>query len=176
VTTILELSDHDIRRATDADVAAIQALFELDPAYFEMKNGAPPRPTEARQLMGLLPPDLTLDHKHLLVIDDARTGVLDIVDSYPDATTWFLGAIFLAPAARGHGLGKRLLDTLARTIRDTGGTALRLIVSVQNPRARRLYDRCGFRMISRLTQTSWNDSLHEVDMLERDVTASQAET
>lgn len=176
MNTILELPDHDIRRATDADVPAIQALFELDPAYFEIKNGAPPRPTEARRLMGLLPPGPSLDHKHLLVIDDARTGVLDIVDGYPDATTWFLGAIFLAPAARGRGLGERLLDALARTTRQAGGTALRLVVSVQNPRARRLYDRCGFRLISRLTQTSWNGSLHQVDMLELDVTASRAGT
>jgi GNAT superfamily N-acetyltransferase len=174
MTAILELPDHDLRRATDADVAAIQALFELDPGYFEIKHGAPPRPTEARALVGLVPVGLSLDRRHLLVIDDARTGVIDLLEGYPDAATWFLGAIFLTPAARGRGLGRRLLDAMAGTTREGGATGLRLIVSVQNPRARQLYDRHGFQPIMRYPQTSWTGSLREVDLLELDVTASRA--
>lgn len=167
----MELSGHAIRRATSADRAAIQALFELDPAYFLMNEGAPPRPTEAHDQFDDLPPDVLPEAQHVLVIDDARTGVLSVVNGYPDATTWFLGLIFLAPAARGHGLGARLLDALADHARAAGGTALRLVVSLANPRARRLYDRCRFLPIARSTRTTWNGTDVEIDVLERDVTA-----
>ena len=170
---ILQLPGHDIRRAALADVPAIQALFERDPRYFLMNEGAHPRPTEAAELARELPPNRTLDHKHLLVVDDARTGVIEVVEGYPDATTWYLGLIFLAPAARGQGLGGQLLDALAEHIRASGGTTLRLAVAVANIGARRLYNRLGFCPIARRVRTSWNGSEIPVDVLERDVTAAR---
>ena len=54
-------------------------------------------------------------------------------------------AIGVAAEARGMGLGGALLDALLALAREHGFRALSLAVDRQNPAARRLYERKGFR-------------------------------
>ena len=65
----------------------------------------------------------------------------------PDA---FLTEIFIAPAARRHGLGARLLDATTRALRGAGAAAVTLLVRPENVAARELYARARFREIPRL--------------------------
>ncbi len=58
-----------------------------------------------------------------------------------------MDGIFVAPEARGQGVGTALLDAVARTARDQGLGTVRLDVIDINPRARALYERCGYRAI-----------------------------
>ena len=54
-------------------------------------------------------------------------------------------AIGVVPEARGRGIGGALLDALLALAREHGFRALSLAVDRQNPAARRLYERKGFR-------------------------------
>jgi ribosomal protein S18 acetylase RimI-like enzyme len=54
-------------------------------------------------------------------------------------------AIGVVPEARGRGIGGALLDALLALAREHGFRALSLAVDRQNPAARRLYERTGFR-------------------------------
>jgi len=65
----------------------------------------------------------------------------------PDA---FLTEIFVAPAARRHGLGARLLDATTEALREAGAAAVTLLVRPENVAARELYARARFREIPRL--------------------------
>jgi ribosomal-protein-alanine N-acetyltransferase len=56
--------------------------------------------------------------------------------------------IATAPAAQGQGIGRLLLDELARSAQDDGAEALLLEVRADNEPARRLYERSGFEVIS----------------------------
>ena len=69
---------------------------------------------------------------------------------YPDFSTHrgepgvYVQDIFLVPAARGTGLGPRLLaEVMAR--QDFGAQYMTLVVSPANPRATLFYNRLGFR-------------------------------
>jgi GNAT superfamily N-acetyltransferase len=64
------------------------------------------------------------------------------MNGFVDAATPVI-AIATTPAARGQGLGTRLLEALAREARRTGFPALSLSVGPSNP-AMRLYARLGF--------------------------------
>jgi ribosomal protein S18 acetylase RimI-like enzyme len=55
-------------------------------------------------------------------------------------------AIGVRPDGRGAGAGRALLDALARAARDAGYARLVLSVDPRNP-ARRLYERCGYRVV-----------------------------
>ena len=67
---------------------------------------------------------------------------------YPSYTAWegacglFLEDLYLAEAARGHGLGRRIMALLARIARDRGWTRIDLRVRADN-RARAFYHRTG---------------------------------
>lgn len=52
--------------------------------------------------------------------------------------------IYLAPAARGRGLGSTLLSAACDWARERGAEVVRLEVNRHNPRARALYERHGF--------------------------------
>ena len=159
---MLKIVGRDVRRA---DAATLQAMFETDPAYFETIEAAPLRPDEGMHVLVERPQVLPPERKHAWII--AGVAVLDVLEGYPDATTWYLGLIFLTPAARGAGLGTQLIEGLCAHVVESGGTALRLAVMLVNPDARRLYDRLGFQYVDRRVRTSWNGAVCECDVLER---------
>jgi GNAT superfamily N-acetyltransferase len=68
------------------------------------------------------------------------TGVTD-----PDEPgTTLLVAMFVAPPARGQGLGARLVAAVVDRARNDGADRVLLHVVETNPGAERLYARCGF--------------------------------
>ena len=48
------------------------------------------------------------------------------------------------PAFRGMGIGSRLIEAAESCARENGCEQLGLSVSIENPKARRLYERCGY--------------------------------
>lgn len=158
------LDGHVVRRVTPSDTARVQALFALDPHYWQHVEGAPLRDTEAAIALDERPPGITLEQKHAFLIDDV--ALLDMLEGYPDAQTWFLGLIFLAPAARGRGFGTTLMRALIDHVRAQGAQALRLAVAVQHPDARRLYERLGFRVIDQRKRTIYTGDVVVLDLME----------
>ena len=161
----MRVTEHD-----SAGIAALQSLLVADPETWALLEGAPPRPDEARELVASRPPGVPPERKLVWITwsPDATTpdGVIDLVDGYPDPRTWYLGLIFLAPGARGTGLGAALLRALAEYARARGGGALRLAVTTANTGARRLYDRLGFGYVARRSRTLWTGATQACDVLE----------
>jgi GNAT superfamily N-acetyltransferase len=55
-----------------------------------------------------------------------------------------LKRMYVAPDARGRGLGRELLAALEALARDLGYTVARLDTGAKQPRARRMYERAGY--------------------------------
>jgi GNAT superfamily N-acetyltransferase len=156
---------HTVRRATAADAPTIQTLLATDPEYFPRVEGAPLRADEALIILDERPPDFPLERKHVFLVDDV--ALLDMLEGYPDARTWFLGLIFLAAHARGRGLGTRLVEATCDHARTHGAAALRLAVATTNPGAERLYKRLGFRFVARRQRTVFTGAVIDLLLLER---------
>ncbi|GAB4356373.1 MAG: GNAT family N-acetyltransferase [Kiloniellaceae bacterium] len=74
-------------------------------------------------------------------------------------STWYVNVLAVLPAHRGQGLGGKLL-TLAEEIgRAEGKTGMSIIVSDGNPGARRLYERCGYRVVAErpMVKEAWRN-------------------
>src|SRR5258708_9827355 len=98
----VHLREYSVRLAEPGDEARLQALLESDPDYFKVIQGAPPRSTEAKDQLSDLPEGKKYDDKFVYAIfdrDDALAALIDLVRAYPDAETWFLGLVFVAPAS-----------------------------------------------------------------------------
>jgi ribosomal protein S18 acetylase RimI-like enzyme len=163
------LREYTVRLAESGDEARLQTLIESDPEYF-MLIGTASRPTEAKDQLRDLPEGKKYDDKFVYVIfdhHDAPIALIDLVRAYPDAETWFLGLLFVAPESRNMGLGARLLDAISAEIKQQGGRALRLGVARANVRARALYDRFGFRFVHERQWVHPSGLTAVIDVLER---------
>lgn len=63
--------------------------------------------------------------------------------------SYYICGMALSPEYRGHGIGARLLTLAEKHARDEGFEKLSLMVFEQNTGAKRLYDRTGYREVSR---------------------------
>ncbi len=63
--------------------------------------------------------------------------------------------LFIAPTFRGHGLGTALMRAVERYARESGSQAVLLHVRNDNPRARALYERCGYTQYDTDADGAW---------------------
>jgi ribosomal protein S18 acetylase RimI-like enzyme len=78
-----------------------------------------------------------------------RMGALALLSRDAENARFLMDGLFVAPEARGRGVGTRLLDAIAAEARARGYREVRLDVVDENPRARALYERRGFRAVAR---------------------------
>ena len=58
---------------------------------------------------------------------------------------WLLNDLFVVPAARGRGVGKKLMDRARKLAEDTGACAIELVTARTNLGAQALYEAVGYR-------------------------------
>ncbi|WP_210530060.1 GNAT family N-acetyltransferase [Rubellimicrobium arenae] len=78
-----------------------------------------------------------------------RLAVLALLSRETENVRFLMDGIFVAPEARGQGVGTRLLDAIAAEARARGYHEVRLDVVEDNTRARALYERVGYRAVAR---------------------------
>ena len=78
-----------------------------------------------------------------------RLALLALLSRDTDNVRFLMDGIFVAPEARGQGVGTRLLDAIAEEARARGYHEVRLDVIEDNLRARALYERKGYRAVAR---------------------------
>jgi ribosomal protein S18 acetylase RimI-like enzyme len=63
-------------------------------------------------------------------------------------STWYVNVLAVLPQFRSQGLGTSLLGLADTTGRALGKSGMSVIVSDHNDGARRLYERCGYRVVA----------------------------
>lgn len=74
-----------------------------------------------------------------------RAGFLALLERDTENERFLMDGIFVAPQARGRGVGSALLRAIEDEARGRGYSELRLDVIDSNTRARDLYERVGYR-------------------------------
>jgi ribosomal protein S18 acetylase RimI-like enzyme len=141
-----------VRAAQPADLPAILPMMVA--FNHEESIAWSPKTGQAALVRLLSSPEL--GHVGLGIHDAAPAGYFiltwgfDLEWSGRDA---FLTELFLSPAARGRGLGKRLLAAAVETAQENGVRALHLVVRPQNAAAVALYRQAGFQDVPRTLMT-----------------------
>jgi ribosomal protein S18 acetylase RimI-like enzyme len=66
-----------------------------------------------------------------------------------DGIETVLDELYLAPEARGLGLGRRFMEQIVREVRIAGAVVLRLETEPKNHTARAFYTKLGFQTLDR---------------------------
>jgi phosphinothricin acetyltransferase len=149
-----------IRDATPADAAVIAAIYApmVTDSIISFEE-EPPSPEEMAER-------IAASHVWLVAEEDGKVvGYAYAAPFHPRAAyRWAVEvSIYLAPEARGHGLGKELLTPLLQRLREMGfvqafgGTAL------PNPASERLLESFGFKKIAHWERVGFKfDAWHDV--------------
>ncbi|MDJ0629882.1 MAG: GNAT family N-acetyltransferase [Rhodobacter sp.] len=68
----------------------------------------------------------------------------------------FVDEFFMRANVRGRGMGSEVLNAMQKQLAESGVKALHLEVGAENPRARALYERCGFRLRDGYHLMTWH--------------------
>src|SRR5512143_2247326 len=114
------------------EMAALQAVLEAAPRYFECVTGGPPGRAEAQSTFTALPPGRSYDDKFVwgLYADDAMIGCADVIRGWNAPHKAIIGLLLLAEPWQGRGFGRAFAALIEQAI---GGwpeiTTLRIGVS-----------------------------------------------
>jgi predicted kinase/GNAT superfamily N-acetyltransferase len=138
----------EVRRAEAADVPAMRALrieaLTAEPEAFGSTLQRELNRTDEDWLRWLAPGVV-----FLLISDGAPRGMVAGLQLSEDVSTVDLMAMWVHPEVRGTGAAALLIAAVRRWAGGVGAMQVRLKVVEQNWRARRAYERCGFRATGR---------------------------
>jgi ribosomal protein S18 acetylase RimI-like enzyme len=146
--SIMARSSVDIRPATDADLDAVTALLIAQLREHRIDT---PAAEIASAVEGIVRHP---ERGRILVAIEEGTpiGVAALSFVWPiehgGRSAW-LEELYVTPTARGRGIGTDLLRVALHTATDEGAVAVDLEVDVDHQRAAKLYEREGFRPVSR---------------------------
>lgn len=149
----------ELRRARPADAAGIVAVYAPyvlgSPATFDVD--VPAAPVFGDRIAGSLPWWVALEG------DDVVGYAYASPHHERPAYAWSVECtVYLAPAARGQGLGRRLYDVLLADLRDRGYVSALAKITKPNAASEALHAACGFAPAGVLPQVgfklgAWHD-------------------
>lgn len=129
----------EVRRAVEADLEVMRRLWD----EFSAEGHYTPYPSTP------FDPALVRDHVALVAEEDGEiVGTL-----YANLSTPHFGYVFgvyTVPGARGRGVGRTLMQAVAKHLREQGHEYVVLSVDTPNEGAREFYARLGFEDASRM--------------------------
>ena len=129
-----------IRSALPSDEAAWRKLWR---GYCDFYGADVRDEVTNRTWQRILDPDSAV----MCIVAEVDGQVYGFANCVVHENTWetqavcYLEDLYVAPAARGHGLGKALIDWLRNAMRAEGWARLYWMTAADNAEARRLYDR-----------------------------------
>ncbi len=133
-----------VRRATSGDAERVAPLFD---AYRQFYGLAPDLALSRR----FIAERIERDESIVLLAQTADGTSLGFVQMYPTfaslraARVFVLYDLFVAPAARRHGVARRLMEAAVGEARAAGAVAISLQTARTNRAAQRLYESLGWK-------------------------------
>ena len=129
-----------------AEMAALQAMLEAAPRYYQAVTGSPPGPAEAQSIFSALPPGRSYADKRVygLYAGDAMAGAADVVRGWNAPHKAIIGLLLLAEAWQRRGPG-RAFEALVEQAIGAWPEIEPVRVAASNPGALAFWRQLGFR-------------------------------
>ena len=132
-----------VKRAGLGDLDDVAPLFD---GYRQFYG----QPSDLAAARAFLAERLRRDESVIFVAiaDDVTLGFTQLYPSFSSVSVrrlWILNDLFVSPAARRGGVGRRLLERTREWAVETDAKGLTLTTALANSAARSLYESCGWR-------------------------------
>ena len=170
----IKRADYSVKPLSIEDADVLQVLYDRCTDFFRFSDGFAPSPTAAREEFetppeGKTPQDLYLfglfEPNHRLV------GVIESVRHYPDARTWWVGLMLLAPEYRGRGLGKDFYRGFESWVLARGVSQISLAVFATNALGLGFWQNMGFTIRRKTESQPFGIKTHERYVLSRAISS-----
>jgi len=133
-----------VRRAGLGDVDDLAPLFDLYRQFYGQAS-------DLAAARAFLSERLRRDESVIFIAtaDDVALGFTQLYPSFSSVLVrrlWILNDLFVSPAARRGGVGRRLLERAREWAVETDAKGLTLTTALTNGAARSLYESCGWRL------------------------------
>jgi len=162
--------DYFVCRLQPEHTESLHRLFEQCADFVMLVEGESVSPDAAQEIFQSLPAGKSIHDKFLYGILDrmgAIVGVLEGIHGYPDDTTCWFGLLLLAPEARGHGLGRKIIDAFSEYLKSNQGTAIMLGVVEENQAAYRFWQNLGFKLVRQTEPRTFGRKTQKVYIMQR---------
>ncbi|MHC8319812.1 GNAT family N-acetyltransferase [Pseudomonas sp. GB2N2] len=135
--------DVQVHRADASHLDLIASLFDAYRGFYG-------QPSDLTQSRAFIAERIARDESVIFFARDAAGHALGFVQLFPTFSsidahrTWLLGDLFTAPVARGHGVGRQLMNTARDFALLTGAKGMALETATDNHGAQRLYESLGY--------------------------------
>ena len=150
----------------EAELPELQALFESNPGYFELVEGAPAEHGAARKTFESRPPaDMPYTRNWMIGARDAAgalVGFIDVVEDLLAPRAWHVAFFIVAGGVHGRGVGREIYAALEQWMRGQGARWLRLGVVDGNARAERFWRAQGYAEVTRKRGVEMGRKTHTV--------------
>ncbi|WP_346292952.1 GNAT family N-acetyltransferase [Sphaerothrix gracilis] len=160
------------RRLTLQDADILQRLYEQCTAFFHLTDGLSPAPTAAREEFDDLPAGKTSADNYIFGLFNAQqelAGMIAGIRHYPDAQTWWIGLMMVAPEYRGRGLGADFYRAFERWVEAQGISKISLVAIEANERGLQFWLRMGFKIMRKTPPRQYKAKTHAVYVLSQTV-------
>jgi len=130
-------------RATATHLEAVAKLFDAYRGFYQ-------QPSNLTQSRAFIAERMAGEESAIFLAQDEQGDALGFVQLYPTFSsidahrTWLLSDLFTTPAARGHGVGRLLMNTARDFALQTGAKGLVLETATDNMMAQGLYESLGY--------------------------------
>jgi ribosomal protein S18 acetylase RimI-like enzyme len=135
--------DVQVHRADASHLDLIASLFDAYRGFYG-------QPSNLRQSREFIAERIARDESVIFLARDADGEALGFVQLFPTFSsidahrTWLLGDLFTAPAARGRGVGRQLMNTARTFAVLSGAKGMVLETATDNHGAQHLYESLGY--------------------------------
>lgn len=132
-----------VLRATTTELEAVARLFDAYRGFYQ-------QPSNLAQSRAFIAERMAGDESAIFLAQDENGTALGFVQLYPTFSsidahrTWLLSDLFTAPAARGRGVGRLLMNCARDFALQTGTKGLVLETATDNLTAQALYESLGY--------------------------------
>ncbi|HEY1091977.1 MAG TPA: GNAT family N-acetyltransferase [Burkholderiaceae bacterium] len=152
-----------------ADLPALQAFFDANPAYHEFAYGEPPPANEAqREWQDRPPAGMPYESAQLIQFlgaDVSMQAMASVVRGFFAPAVWHLGLFIVATSLHGSGRAQAIYAALERWMREQGAQWLRLGVIIGNARGEPFWLRQGFQELRQRGPADYGRRSHMLRVL-----------